>query len=380
MSLVDLLADAGLAGLGGAGFPTATKLAAASANRARLIVNACDGEVGAAKDGYLVATALPHLLEGAELLTAELGHRGRRRVRYACHRGSRTAGLLTAAGVDVLEVPARYVSSEASALVSYANGGDARPFTKHARLAGPEGVDSRGRRVTPTLVLNAETVVRVAQIARNGVGWFRSFGTPAEPGPRLVSIGGAVARPGVHETEAGVPIEDLLAAAGGLTDDVAGLNLGGIGGSWIGAGDARGTRWSRADLAPLGADLSSGVLHVLGTASCPIAYVSALAEYAARSSAGQCGPCMFGVPSVAQDLRALATGSADPHLLVRLHGRLGLLPGRGACHFPDGVARFAASAMAVFAGHAVEHASGWCSTRTAPRHLQVQIGGSRHAV
>jgi hypothetical protein len=76
-SLVSLLADAGLTGRGGAAFSTATKLEAARAHRAQLVVNACDGELGAAKDGWVVERHLAELVEGARLVA------GRRRVRYA---------------------------------------------------------------------------------------------------------------------------------------------------------------------------------------------------------------------------------------------------------------------------------------------------------
>ena len=66
-SLVDLLADAGLTGRGGAAFSTAVKLEAAQRHRADLIVNACDGEPGTVKDAWVVARHLPALLEGARL-------------------------------------------------------------------------------------------------------------------------------------------------------------------------------------------------------------------------------------------------------------------------------------------------------------------------
>ena len=210
-SLVSLLADAGLTGRGGAAFSTATKLEAARAHQADLIVNACDGELGAAKDGWVVEHHLTELVEGARLVA------GRRRVRYAAHRGSRTAGLLRAGGFDLLEVPPRYVSSEETSLMSLAHGGLARPMTKrHPFVRG--GTDSTGRRIPPTLVLNAETVWRVAQVAQHGARWFRSFGTPDEPGPRLVSVSTPTVRALVLESEAAVPVTSLLAPAGGVPE------------------------------------------------------------------------------------------------------------------------------------------------------------------
>ncbi|MFJ7909520.1 NADH-ubiquinone oxidoreductase-F iron-sulfur binding region domain-containing protein [Kitasatospora sp. NPDC096204] len=66
---------------------------------------------------------------------------------------------------------------------------------------------------------------------------------------------------------------------------------------------------------------------------------------------GSAGPCLFGLPAVADDFTALADGHAIPDLLDlldRLHHRIRLLPGRGACRHPDGAARLAASALTTF--------------------------------
>lgn len=187
--IVELLETAGLTGRGGAAFGTAIKVKAARENGARLIVNACDGEIGAAKDAWIVEHHLNELIEGAGLVSP-----GKNRgIRYAAHRGSRTARLLTTAGLSVLEVPDRYVSSEETAVISLAQGGLAKPMTKRAPFVFG-GRDSRGRRIPPTVVLNAETLWRVSQIHRFGPQWFRSVGTMEAPGPRLVAIGGYVFR------------------------------------------------------------------------------------------------------------------------------------------------------------------------------------------
>ncbi len=365
-SLVDLLAEAGLTGRGGAAFSTAVKLEAAQRHGADLIVNACDGEPGTVKDAWVVARHLPELLEGARLAA------GRRtgRTRFAAHRGSATAGRLRAAGLDVLEVPAHYVSSEETSLISASRGGSARPLTRRAPFV-TGGTDSRGRRVRPTLVLNAETTWRIAQVVEHGIDWFRSYGTPAEPGPRLVSIHGHVAQPGVLETSAGVPLARLLAATGHVgpvdPDDLAraGVLVGGLAGVFLTGTEAAAATWSAEGLAPYGGSLGSGVIEVLDPGTCPLSTLVALVQRAAGESAGQCGPCMFGLPSLAVDLAALVA-RPDPAAQQRVHGRLGLLPGRGACHHPDGTARLAASGLRAYAAHLELHAQGPCGLRPAP--------------
>lgn len=374
--LVDLIEDAGLSGRGGALFSTATKLRAAMSTKADLVVNACDGEIGAAKDGWIVAHRLPELLAGARAVRP---HR-RSRIVIAAHRGSRAAQLLQQApapDIELLEVPARYVSSEESALVSLLHGGPAKPMTKSVPFVYG-GRDTRGRRVRPTLVLNAETVWRIAQIAQRGTdgpAWFRSHGTTQDPGPRLVTIAGYVARPGVAECAAGARLGDLLDLAGGALPGAQYVLVGGLGGVLLTLEEAHSAVWSRGGMAPFGGRLSdgtvipgtmgAGVVTVLDPGRCPLDVVGEFIAYGAGESAGQCGPCMFGLPSIAQDWMRL-THSPDPATVRRLRERLGLVRGRGACHHPDGVARFAASALHALEPHLLRHEAECTGRAAAP--------------
>lgn len=360
--IIELLEAAGLTGRGGAAFSTAIKVTAAQEHRAELIVNACDGEIGATKDAWIVEHRLPELIEGASLVA----HGRRPKVRYAAHRGSRTAALLHSAGLQVLEVPHRYVSSEETSLIRIAHGGPAKPMTKRAPFVFG-GRDSQGHRIRPTVVLNAETLLRVSQINRNGAAWFRSFGTEAEPGPRLVAIGGQVVRPGVHEVAAGMPIADILALAGGLPADARHVGVGGLGGVLLTAQDARTTIWTGTDMKRHGGSLGPGIFTVWDPSECPVETAIQLLSYGAGESAGQCGPCMFGLPALAGDWATYGrTPTADR--FQRLHVRLDLLQRRGACAHPDGVSRFARSALATLEPEFAAHANHSC-----------QKGGLRHA-
>ena len=347
LDLAELLAEAGLTGRGGAAFSTAQKVAAARDSGASLIVNACDGELDAAKDWFFVSQHLDELVHGAHLIASD--------VLYAARRGGLTLNLLREAGLSVLEAPDRYVSSEESALVSAAHGNFARPVSRSRPLVFG-GRDADGRRLRPTLVLNAETVWRVSQIVRNGPQWFRSFGTSAEPGPRLVTIAGAVEHPGVIESAAGTPVAALLRQAGAAPYQA--VSVGGLSGGFLSAAEAEEFRWESTVLNSRGCTIGSGVLRVIGADECPVEYVAHTLEVAAGETAGQCGPCMFGVPAVASDFASVAAGDAGR--LQALHQRLGLLSGRGACHFPDGVAQHLAGALRVFGADIDAHLAGRC--------------------
>jgi NADH:ubiquinone oxidoreductase subunit F (NADH-binding) len=108
-----------------------------------------------------------------------------------------------------------------------------------------------------------------------------------------------------------------------------------------------------------GGVIGASVLWALGGSSCPIDEMSRVASWMAGESAGQCGPCMFGLPSVADDVRALAI--RDGHDLLRLRNRLKLVSNRGGCKHPDGVARFVATGLAAFSDEVDLHLDGRCS-------------------
>jgi len=97
-----------------------------------------------------------------------------------------------------------------------------------------------------------------------------------------------------------------------------------------------------------------------------------VARYMAGESAGQCGPCVFGLPAVADDLDRLAEGVSDPDGRRRLEMRVASVDGRGACRHPDGVARMVRSALSVFAADAAAHEAGRpCAFRSEPSVLRL---------
>ena len=116
--------------------------------------------------------------------------------------------------------------------------------------------------------------------------------------------------------------------------------------------------FSAAGLHPAGASPGAGLIAALPVGACGLAETARIARYLATESAGQCGPCLFGLASIAAELDALAAG--HPFDLGRLHRWLGQADGRGACHHPDGAVRMIRSALRVFAAETAQHARGWC--------------------
>ena len=88
-------------------------------------------------------------------------------------------------------------------------------------------------------------------------------------------------------------------------------------------------------------------------------------DYLARQSAGQCGPCVYGLRAIADSIASIADGMADARERERLARWLDEVRGRGACHHPDGATRFVASALSVFADEIEWHRHERCGARPA---------------
>jgi NADH:ubiquinone oxidoreductase subunit F (NADH-binding) len=365
-SMMTAIETSGLQGRGGAAFPMALKLAAVQERSRRPIVvaNGTEGEPASFKDRVLL-TRSPHLvLDGLSLVGNALHAREAVIVVHEDARASVDDALAerSRTGCDRVAIRAvtaapGFVAGEASAVVNWIDRSRPLPLGKSPRMS-EKGVAGR-----PTLVQNVETLAHVALIARHGAPWFRRAGTDDEPGTMLVTLLGAVAQPGVFEVEIGMGVEELLALAGGPSSPPQALLVGGYFGTWVPYRDVAGRPFSARGL---GAELGAGLVAVLPASACGIVETANLARYLAGESAGQCGPCKFGLPAIADELIVLA--ERGPAQLGDLYRWLAEVKGRGACGHPDGVAAHIESALRVFGAEVDEHRRGRCSA-TSPEPL-----------
>jgi len=361
-AIVELAERSRLRGRGGARFPAATKMRAVRASRGRPIVvaNGCESEPMSRKDALLLAE-LPHLvLDGAVLAARAVGAE-QVIVAYEGPNSDSRAGLehalkqRRAAGGDAVSfelfaAAETFLTGQETSLVAQINGGEARPTFI------PPRPTARGVRRRPTLVQNVETLAHLALIVRHGADWYAGLGTETEPGSTLVTVVGTAASPGVFEIETGTTVEGLLGAAGGVRGPLAGLLIGGYFGSWLPAGVAAELELSNEGLARHDAALGCGVVVALPASCCPVAETVRVAIYLATETANQCGPCVHGSAAIARTLHAIAEGRASSSALADLGRWTTVLPGRGACHLPDGLAHFVSTALRVFGDAFDDHA------------------------
>lgn len=393
--LIEAVEMSGLRGRGGADFPTARKLravAAAARRPSAVVVNGSETEPASAKDRLLISR-LPHLvLDGAMLAAAAVGAR---EVVVKLSQGAvgsvdaiESALAVRAGdpmGVRLVTGPEGYVTGEESAVVHLLNGGAPLPTFV------PPRPFERGYRGRPTLIQNPETLAQIALVARFGAAWYRELGTTADPGSALVTISGAVAQPGVYELAFGTSMNDLLAAAGGSTQPLQALLVGGYFGTWVRSREALGLRLAREDLRSVGCTLGSGVLIALGERSCGLHESAHVIDYLARQSSGQCGPCVFGLRAIADAVLAMADGTGSARERERVLRWASEVRGRGACHHPDGAVRFVQSAIDVFGPEIERHRHERCTAlpaglpldaraeRRPTRRAGLQSGGRRAA-
>jgi NADH:ubiquinone oxidoreductase subunit F (NADH-binding) len=285
----------------------------------------------------------------------------------------RETHLRGAPKISVSAVPSGYLSGQEVALINALDGKPVKPTTT------PPYPFERGLDGSPTLVSNSETLAQLALVARHGAEWFRTIGTPSDPGTRLITVGGAVNYPGVVEVAGGTTIKQLIGASGGLTGPIQGVLLGGYAGTWLPA-DALDLRIDAHALLERGLRLGSGIVVLVPERACVVAEVASVARYLQEHSAHQCGPCINGLQAIAGALEDLCGHGDRRRAYARIERWCELVTGRGACSLPDGAASFVSSALRTFRPEFEDHARhGACDACVGPRLLPTSIADPVHA-
>jgi NADH:ubiquinone oxidoreductase subunit F (NADH-binding)/NADH:ubiquinone oxidoreductase subunit E len=221
----DMVLDAGLRGLGGAGFPSGRKWSFVRMNDGPryVAVNGDEGEPGTFKDRYYLER-VPHLfLEG--MLIAAWAVDAEKAFIYMRDEypavldilrreitAFEDAGIAPKGFIDLRRGAGAYICGEESAMIESIEG--KRGLPRHR----PPFVAQVGIFDRPTLVHNVETLHWVAKICREGPECLNSVEKNGRKGLRSYSISGRVQNPGVHLLPAGSTIMDLIDAAGGMLD------------------------------------------------------------------------------------------------------------------------------------------------------------------
>ncbi len=359
--VIRVVADSGLGGCGGGGFPTGRKWQAMPSRAARpgrryFIVNADEMEPGTIKDRYLMEGDPHQLIEGillaAYALAADAAYifvRGEYVLAIARLRAAiaqaREAGLLGELDIHIHEGAGRYICGEETALLNSLEGRRAVPRAK------PPLPQESGLFGCPTVVNNVETICNIPHIMRHGAAWFRALGIGDEAGTKMFAVSGRVRRPGVYELPVGTSLRTLIEDCGGGMQDGFRLRAvlpGGASTAFVGAA-ALDTPLSIPGMAAAGSRLGTGNVMVLDDRTCPVGFMKNLQHFFAQESCGWCAPCRDGLPWVEQILGAIEAGEgreADLALLADMPAQMG--PGRTFCGLAPGAMASLASGLALF--------------------------------
>jgi NADH:ubiquinone oxidoreductase subunit F (NADH-binding) len=374
-ALIDDIEVSGLTGRGGAAFPVYRKLAAvarARGGRKVIVANGAESEPASRKDELLLRIAPNLVLDGLQLTAEAVGAteahlylHGAARPEVLRALAERASRGLDGLAVTITQAPPRFLAGQETALVNRLAGGPALPTFQ------PPRVSERGLGGAPTLVQNVETLAHIALIARYGPRWFRAAGTDAEPGSMLTTVYPVEGKARVVEAEIGVPLRHLLDSGPGVQAWL----VGGYHGTWLPMPDGAGVTLDNASLRRFGAAAGAGVLVALPADRCGLTEAARVTGYLAAESAGQCGPCLNGLPRIAAGLAELAGAGHRKQTRANLERWAGLVTGRGACNHPDGTVRFVRSALTTFAPEIARHARGQCS---ATNHEATNHGATNH--
>ncbi len=338
---IDAVEGSGLTGRGGAHIPATWKLAAAieAGPGGTVVVNGAEGELASAKDAALLQLR-PHLVLDGAIAVAEAikaaeivlwVHESARATRARLIDAVRERRGDIPVPVRLLLAPEGYVGGEASAVISAVRGGPALP--RHSRdRARPWG---EGPAV---LVHNAETHARLGLLALGHDPVATSLVTVAESSAPLEFTRRTVMEVTRHQT-----FREALGAAGVMPPTA--VLLGGMGGTWVAWADLANQPIDAQALRDSGLSLGAGIIHVLPAGRSGLAEAAVIADRLAQESARQCGPCVFGLPALADAVKSVADGRTD----AKVTPLADLIAGRGACRHPDGAIRMVLSAMEVFA-------------------------------
>ena len=326
--VIEAIANSGLRGRGGAGFPTGTKwkLGRASADPVKYVIrNGDEGDPGAFMD-RLVLESDPHrVLEGlaiaAHAVGATQGYFYIRAEYPLAVRHTRAAiqqamerGLLGALHLEVREGAGAFVCGEETALIQSLEGKRGMP-----RLRPPYPVE-RGFRGKPTIINNVETLACVPWILRHGASAFAAFGTKTSRGTKVFALAGKINRGGLIEVPMGITIREVVEEIGGGIKqgrEFKAVQLGGPSGGCIPARLAD-TPIDYDALAQTGAIMGSGGMVVLDERDCMVDIARFFLKFTQAESCGKCTFCRIGTKRMLEILERLCAGEGRRDDLEKL--------------------------------------------------------------
>ncbi|MDR2350862.1 MAG: 4Fe-4S dicluster domain-containing protein [Deltaproteobacteria bacterium] len=372
------VAESGLRGRGGGGFPAGLKwkaMTGAKGTPRYVLANGDEGDPGAFMNRSLMEGDPLAVVEGLTIGAFALG--AERGIIYVRNEyplsvarlekaiaGARARGLLgeNILGTDfsfdlsVTEGGGAFVCGESTALMASIEGREGTPRVKYVRST------EAGLWDKPTVLQNVETWANVPLIAANGPEWFKGIGAKGNPGTKVFSLAGETRNTGLVELPLGTKVGVLVNVVGGGVRKgrrFKAIQSGGPSGGCL-PESALELPLDFDHLTEAGAMMGSGGIIVMDDLSCPVDVARYFTGFLAEESCGKCVPCREALPVLREVLSDLTRGSGRKGDTDFLEKQAGLLKETALCGLGQSAANPVLSTIRHFREEYLEHESGYC--------------------
>lgn len=337
--VIEEIKTSGLAGRGGAGFPTWFKWNAARSSDGEekyLICNADEGDPGAFMDRAVIEGDPHSLIEGMLIGAYAIGAKEMivyvraeyplaiKRLENAIHQaeekgylGENILGSGFSCKMRIKAGAGAFVCGEETALIESLEGSRGMPRLK------PPFPAQAGYWHKPSNINNVETFANVAWILLNGGEKFAAMGTEGSKGTKVFALTGKVRRGGLVEIPMGKTLRDVIFDIGGGIrggKQFKAVQMGGPSGGCIPEA-LLDTVIDYKALGATGAIMGSGGMVVMDEDTCMVGMAKFFLDFTAKESCGKCVHCRLGTKRMLEVLTRIADGEGrdgDIELLEEL--------------------------------------------------------------
>lgn len=337
--VIEEIKISGLAGRGGAGFPTWFKWNAARQSHGEtkyLICNADEGDPGAFMDRAVIESDPHNLIEGMLIGAYAIGakeavvyvraeyplaiERLKEAIKQAEEKGFLGENIMGTGFSCKMRIKAgagAFVCGEETALIESLQGERGMP-----RLKPPFPAQS-GYWYKPSNINNVETFANVSWIILNGGEAFAAMGTDGSKGTKVFALTGKIKRGGLVEIPMGKTLRDVIFDIGGGIKNgkkFKAVQMGGPSGGCIPA-ELLDTVIDYKALGATGAIMGSGGMVVMDETTCMVSMAQFFLDFTAKESCGKCIHCRIGTKRMLEILNRIVKGEGregDIELLEEL--------------------------------------------------------------
>ena len=347
--VIQTIADSGLRGRGGAGFPTGQKWKfgrGAPGTEKYVVCNADEGDPGAFMDRSVLEGDPHTVLEGMMIAAYAIGASHgyvycRAEYPLAVKRLKRAIALLTEKGylgrnifgssmcfdVKLKEGAGAFVCGEETALIASIEGkrGTPRPRPPFPAVKGLWG--------KPTSINNVETFANVPWIILNGAAKYAAWGTEKSKGTKVFAVAGRAKRTGLVEVPMGITIGEVVnEVCGGIKENkrFKAVQMGGPSGGCIPA-SLGGTQIDYDQITKTGAIMGSGGMVVMDETTCMVEMARFFLQFTQNESCGKCTSCRIGTLRMLEILEQIVLGKGGEEDLTHLEEIARFVKGSSQC-------------------------------------------------